>query len=355
MTYQHTKHWFVDENVHNLIGSPDIQEAAALLRAGETVAFPTETVYGLGASARSDEAVGAIFTAKGRPADNPLIVHIARADDVYNFTNAVPQAAETLIKHFWPGALAIILPHNETLSTKVTAGLKTVALRMPDHPVALALIEASGEPIAAPSANRSGRPSPTTAQHTKEDLEGRIAGILDGGATGLGLESTVIDCSGNVPVILRPGGVTKEQIEAVIGPVEVDAALLEDSQENQPRSPGMKYQHYAPEAPLTLIEGDEAFFHRCLEEEEKEGNRIGIIVTPGTSVEKIKAEKIYIVKSSEIEAIARELYSALRTFKRKDVDIILMRVVSKEHLGFAVMNRLIKAAGGRVRSQQNQE
>lgn len=352
VSYQHTKHWSVDKHVHNLINTLEIQEAAALLRSGETVAFPTETVYGLGASARSDAAVLSIFAAKGRPADNPLIVHIARAEDVYNFVKIVPEAAEVLMKAFWPGALTIILPHNYSLSTKVTAGLDTVGLRVPDHPVALALIEASGEPIAAPSANRSGRPSPTTAQHTMEDLDGRIAGIVDGGATGMGVESTVIDCSGEIPVILRPGGVTREQIESAIGPVQVDSSLLQTSDQEKPRSPGMKYQHYAPEAPLTLIEGNEDFFHRCIKEAQQSGSRVGIITAAGTGSVTGIAEQTFILKDNQVETIAREMYHALRSFRKQDVDIILMRVVPEEKLGFAVMNRLVKAADGRIRSQK---
>lgn len=349
MSYQHTKQWVVDNAVDNLSGSAEIQEAAALLREGKLVAFPTETVYGLGASARLDEAAASIFTAKGRPADNPLIVHISRQKDVYNFTNNVPEQAEILMKNFWPGPLTIILPHNGRLSTKVTAGLSTVGLRMPNHPVALALIEASGEPIAAPSANRSGRPSPTTAAHTAEDLNGRIAGIVDGGPTGMGLESTVIDCSGAVPMILRPGGVTKSQLEAVIGPVEVDNSLMENAGAAAPRSPGMKYRHYAPEAPLTLIDGDEEFFRRCVKEHQESGERVGLILLP--EMASLQADAVYILSDNKMETMARELYSALRTFKKNEVDQILMQAVPADELGFAVMNRLVKAAGGRIRSR----
>ncbi|WP_090844299.1 L-threonylcarbamoyladenylate synthase [Alkalicoccus daliensis] len=346
MSYQQTKYWSVDNIVDNLIESKEIQEAAAFLREGKLVAFPTETVYGLGASARSDEAVTSIFTAKGRPADNPLIVHISQQKDVYNFTKSVPEKAEKLMEKFWPGALTIILAHNGRLSTKVTAGLSTVGLRMPDHPVALALIEASGEPIAAPSANRSGRPSPTTAAHTAEDLQGRIAGIVDGGATGLGVESTVIDCSGELPIILRPGGVTQSQLEAVIGRVEVDQSLTEEA---APRSPGMKYKHYAPEAPLTLVDGDEDFFRSCVRKHKENGEKVGLILFPALA--SMEADAVYILSDNRIETTARELYSALRTFKKSEVDHILMQAVPADELGFAVMNRLVKAAGGRILTQ----
>ncbi|WP_147802734.1 L-threonylcarbamoyladenylate synthase [Alkalicoccus halolimnae] len=350
MAYQHTVHWVVDKHVDNLWKSPEIKEAAAKIAAGELVAFPTETVYGLGASARFDEAVKAIFQAKGRPADNPLIVHIAKTEDVNNYTNFVPDKAWKLIHSFWPGPLTIILRHNSTLSTSVTAGLDTVALRMPDHPVALALIAASGEPLAAPSANRSGRPSPTTAAHVAEDLDGRIAGILNGGATGVGLESTVIDCSAEEPVILRPGGVTRRQIEEIIGPVALDEALTEET--TAPRSPGMKYQHYAPEAPLTLVDGDDSFFHMCITEHRKAGERVGVIIQ-AADVGLTKADVEYVLPGKTEEEIARELYGALRTFKKTEVDHIFMRVLPAENIGFAIMNRLVKAAGGRIRSQHS--
>ncbi len=350
MTYQHTIHWSVDKGVSNLKESVEIKEAAQKLAAGELIAFPTETVYGLGASARSHAAVKSIFEAKGRPSDNPLIVHIARAEDVNNYVEEVPETAWKLMNSFWPGPLTIILRHNGVLSTSVTAGLTTVALRMPDHPVALALIEASGEPVAAPSANRSGRPSPTTAGHVREDLDGRIAGIVDGGATGVGLESTVVDCTQHPVMILRPGGVTKSQLEAVVGPVEVDPALQESAAEEAPRSPGMKYKHYAPEAPLTLIDGDKTFFHMCITEAKEKGSRIGVIVDKKEAAN-VEADKTYLLENSDGETVARELYAALRYFKKEDVDHIFMRVQPEDDIGFAIMNRLIKAAGGRILSQ----
>ncbi|NJP37378.1 L-threonylcarbamoyladenylate synthase [Alkalicoccus luteus] len=343
MDYQHTVHWSVD-NVGDKAFQSAVDEAGAMLRDGKLIAFPTETVYGLGADARSDAAVEAVFQAKGRPADNPLIVHIADEQDALLAAAAVTETAEKLMQAFWPGALTIILPHNGTLSTKVTAGLPTVGIRLPDHPAARAVIRASGCPVAAPSANRSGRPSPTRAVHVAEDLDGRIAGVLDGGPTGVGLESTVIDCTVEPPLILRPGGVTQKEIENVIGAVGVDPALAGDS---QPKSPGMKYRHYAPEAPLTLLDGSAAFMREQISASRERGERVGVILTKDLAGES-GAEREYVLPDGDPETVARELYHALRTFKQTEVDQIFMQVITGEDLGFAVMNRLVKAAGGRV-------
>ncbi|CAM3766825.1 L-threonylcarbamoyladenylate synthase [Alkalicoccus chagannorensis] len=353
MSYAQTKVWTVDEHVDNLVDSPAIQEAASLLRRGEVVAFPTETVYGLGASARMDEAVEAVFTAKGRPVDNPLIVHLAEAEDVDTWTTSVSEEARQLIRMFWPGPLTLILPHNGLFSENVTAGLSTVGLRMPDHPSALALIRASGEPLAAPSANRSGRPSPTTAQHVYDDLHGRIAGIVDGGATGVGLESTVLDCSGPVPVLLRPGGVTQAELESVVGPIDVDPSLFVTGDVQDPKSPGMKYRHYAPESPLTLVEGSAAFFHSCIRAHQRAGERVGVIVP--ASMAATPADEVYVLDGDEPEDTARGLYSALRTFKQDRIDHIFMRTLDPEDIGSAVMNRLIKASGGRIRRETEEQ
>ena len=244
-----TKVWKVDKYVDNLENNPQVVDAANFLRENEVVALPTETVYGLGGNAKSDVAVAKIFAAKGRPSDNPLIIHIAEKKQLSTFVAEVPDKAEVLMEAFWPGPLTIIFKKKEgVLAETATAGLATVAVRMPDHPVALALLKRCGLPIAAPSANSSGKPSPTNAQHVMDDLNGKIAGVIDGGATGIGVESTVIDCTEAIPVILRPGGVTKEQLEAVIGEVRVDAALTDEAA--RPKAPGMKYRHYAPNAPL---------------------------------------------------------------------------------------------------------
>ncbi len=264
------KHWIVENDVENNKSYPQIVEAARILQENEVVAFPTETVYGLGANAKSDAAVEKIFKAKGRPSDNPLIVHISNKNQLEGLVMSVPSSAEKLIEAYWPGPLTIIFNKKENvLSEKVTAGLDTVAIRMPDHPVALAIIEAAGLPIAAPSANRSGKPSPTTAQHVIDDLDGRIIGVVDGGETGVGVESTVVDCTGPVPIILRPGGVTKEQLQEVVGEIIVDPSLKEGK--GAPKSPGMKYTHYAPDAPVYLVEGNSAVIQNLVDEKRKEG------------------------------------------------------------------------------------
>lgn len=336
--------WMVDKTVDKKKGYPQLIEAAHLLAENEVVAFPTETVYGLGGNAKSDEAVRKIFGAKGRPNDNPLIVHIASMEQLNEITAEIPKLAEILIKEFWPGPLTLILEKKEgVLPNSVTAGLRTVGVRMPDHPVALELIRASGVPIAAPSANTSGKPSPTTAKHVSADLNGKIAGIVDGGPTGIGVESTVLDCTVPVPVILRPGGVTKEEIEAVIGPVTEDAALK--NQAVTPKSPGMKYTHYAPNAPLILIEGKREFFQQLVDQYQAEGKKVAVKV-PEEHADNYQAD--YLVCSgslANLHSIAAKLYDTLRTFNDLDVDLILAEVYPETGIGQAIMNRLHKAAG----------
>ncbi|KHE69210.1 L-threonylcarbamoyladenylate synthase, partial [Halobacillus sp. BBL2006] len=245
-----TKFWKPSQPLEN---NSSIEEAAQLLRNQHVVAFPTETVYGLGADATNEEAVQRIFEAKGRPSDNPLIVHVADIEQVEELAQNIPERAYQLMEAFWPGPLTLVLESNGVAAKNVTAGLSTIGIRMPDHPLALALLRNAGKPLAAPSANRSGRPSPTEAEHVWQDLNGRVSGILDGGATGVGVESTVLDCTSQPPVILRPGGVTKEDLEKILSKVDIDNALKDE--QRQPKSPGMKYTHYAPEAPLWLVEG----------------------------------------------------------------------------------------------------
>ncbi|MCE7792461.1 threonylcarbamoyl-AMP synthase [Salipaludibacillus sp. CUR1] len=349
MTYQHTRHWIVDKSVGNLENSPQIHEAAGFIKQNKVVAFPTETVYGLGGNAESDEAIDLIFQAKGRPSDNPLIVHIAEKEQLYRYVRSVSSQADKLIEAFWPGPLTIVLEHNGELSDKVTAGLPTVAVRMPDHPVASAIIKASGLPVAAPSANRSGRPSPTTAAHVTDDLHGRIAGVVDGGPTGVGVESTVVDCTNDEIVILRPGGITKEDLEKVAGPVTTDPALVEEDQ--APVSPGMKYTHYAPHAPLILVDGDRRFFAQKAEEARREGKKVGVLITD--EYEGMPADKeIRLGPSGDLPAVARRLYDSLRAFNQNEVDVIYAQVFPETELGGAIMNRLRKAAGGKIISQK---
>ncbi|MEH7125541.1 L-threonylcarbamoyladenylate synthase [Bacillus sp. JJ1773] len=342
-----TKRWSVDKYVDDLESYPQIAQAADLLKNNEVVAFPTETVYGLGGNAENSEAVAKIFAAKGRPSDNPLIIHIAEDQQLNDFAEDISDQAKLLIKEFWPGPLTLIFKKKEgMLSDQATAGLFTVAVRMPDHPVALAILKRSGLPIAAPSANRSGKPSPTAAEHVWEDLNGKIAGIVDGGQTGVGVESTVLDCTEEIPVILRPGAVTKEQIEAVIGEVSVDAALLDAGQ--APKSPGMKYRHYAPDAPLYLVDGSREFIQTLVDKKMEEGLTVGVLTTVENQA---FYQADYVVPCGQrenLETVASYLYEALRKFNNTNADIIYSEMFPNEGVGVAVMNRLLKAAGHRV-------
>ena len=338
--------WVVDNAVEIKKDYPQLQEAARLLRENEAIAFPTETVYGLGANAMNDEAIAKIFEAKGRPSDNPLIVHIGAKSQLMGIVREITPVAEELMKHFWPGPLTIILPKKDGISEKVTAGLDTVGVRMPDHPVALALIEAASVPVAAPSANRSGRPSPTLAHHVYEDLNGKIAGIVDGGATGVGVESTVVDCTSEVPTILRPGGITKEQLEAVIGTVSLDPALKDEKE--KPKAPGMKYTHYAPKAPLSIVEGSRDFIQQLVDKKKEEGYTVGVLTTE----EYQHVYKADMVLScgvrSDLASVATKLYDVLRTFDTSKVDVIFSESFPNEGIGNAIMNRLTKAAGHHI-------
>ncbi|MGG1229365.1 L-threonylcarbamoyladenylate synthase [Bacillus halotolerans] len=342
-----TKRWFVDVMDELSTNDPQIAQAAALLRGNEVVAFPTETVYGLGANAKSTDAVKKIYEAKGRPSDNPLIVHIADISQLDGLTGPAPDKAKILMKRFWPGALTLILPCTPgALSPRVTAGLDTVAVRMPDHPLALALIRAAGLPIAAPSANLSGKPSPTKAEHVAHDLDGRIAGLMDGGSTGIGVESTVLSCAGETPVLLRPGGITKEQIEAEIGPILVDKGLAD--QNEKPISPGMKYTHYAPSAPLVISEGSPERIQALIQEYQQGGKRVGVLTTEENadfySADYVKS----CGRRDQLETVAAALYDALRSFDEEKVDFIIAESFPDTGVGLAIMNRLMKAAGGRV-------
>lgn len=346
-----TKVWRVDKSVNNLPTYPQITEAAQILRDNELVAFPTETVYGLGANAKSDEAVKKIYEAKGRPSDNPLIIHISKPQDAQKYVDNIPETAQLLMEKFWPGPLTIIFKKKEGVISEVaTTGLPTVSLRMPEHPVALALIEASGLPIAAPSANISGKPSPTSFEHVYNDLNGKVAGIVDGGETGVGVESTVLDCTEATPVILRPGGVTKEELERVIGEVKVDPAL--HLQNEKPKAPGMKYTHYAPNAPLYLVEGPREFLQTLVKQNQSEGKKVGVITTE-ENLEFYQAD--YVISAgdrSKLETVAHHLYEVLRKFDSLDVNMILCEMFPTEGIGSAIMNRLMKAAGHKVISEK---
>lgn len=359
--------WKVDKYVDNLENNPHLVDAAKLLQENEVVALPTETVYGLGGNALKDEAVAKIFAAKGRPSDNPLIIHIADKAQLHEFVAEIPAKAEQLMEHFWPGPLTIIFKKKDgILSEKATAGLATVGVRMPDHPVALALLKKAALPIAAPSANSSGKPSPTNAEHVLDDLKGKIAGVVDGGPTGVGVESTVIDCTEEIPVILRPGGITKEQLEAVLGRVDIDPALekglsavfakgappseegLPEKDESKPRAPGMKYTHYAPEAPLYLVEGSREFLQKLVNEKRSEGLRVGVLTTE-EHADQYETDVVLVCgRRSEPETVAAALYETLRAFNHEKVDIIFSEMFAAEGVGYAIMNRLLKAAGNKI-------
>lgn len=330
-----------------------IQKAALILRSGGLVAFPTETVYGLGASALDAEAVTGIFRAKGRPQDNPLIIHVAEKETVYRLAARVPETAHRLMDAFWPGPLTIILPGGPEVLPEVSAGLSSVALRMPAHPVALELIKEAGVPVAAPSANLSGRPSPTTAGHVLEDLGEYIDAVLDGGPADMGIESTVLDLTAAVPVILRPGGVTPEEIARLIGELRVDpAAGGESALNSRPLSPGMKYRHYAPGAPVILIEGDPQQVAKRLAEliagYRAAGKRVGVLAYEETAGYYRQGEVVVAGKRREPAGVASRLYSVLRRFDELGVDVILAEGLEPTGLGLAIMNRLRRATGGNI-------
>ncbi|RHP81207.1 L-threonylcarbamoyladenylate synthase [Roseburia sp. AM59-24XD] len=332
----------------------ELEEACRILQKGGLVAFPTETVYGLGGDAMYSEASAKIYAAKGRPSDNPLIVHIADMDALEDIAQSVPEAAVKLADHFWPGPLTMIFPKKEAVPKSTTGGLETVAVRMPSHPVARALIRESGVYIAAPSANTSGRPSPTKAEHVKEDLDGRIDMILDGGAVGIGLESTIVDLSTGVPTILRPGYITGEMLEDVLGEVQVDPAIL--SQKMNPnivaKAPGMKYRHYAPKGQMTIIEGDTGKvvdeINRLVKEKTDEGCSVAVIATEETK-DAYACANVRSVGSRATEgSIAAGLYDILREMDHIGAEYIYAESFEKDTLGKAIMNRMLKAAAYHV-------
>jgi len=327
--------------------------AAHYLQRGMQIAFPTETVYGLGADATNDEAVLGIFKAKGRPSDNPLIVHIAQIEQLSALANISYELEEKLMDRFWPGPLTIILPVKaNVLSKHVTAGLNTVGLRMPDHPISLALIAESKKPIAAPSANRSGRPSPTQAKHVYEDLNGKIAGIVDGGMTGVGLESTVVVVENEATIrVLRPGGITKEMIEHACPEANIIVEADEETQE-APRSPGMKYTHYAPKGSLTIVKGHIDKVASYINSKIADANmphKVGVLTfDEHVSHYNNQARIISLGSKDRLDQASSRLYDALRTFDEYQVDIIWSEATHKNGLGYALMNRLVKAAGHQI-------
>lgn len=323
-----------------------VTEAGRLLRAGELVAFPTETVYGLGANGLDSDAAAKIYQAKGRPSDNPLILHIADKDDILPLTTELPENARALMDAFWPGPLTLVVKRSELVPRLVAGGLDTVAVRLPDAEIARSLIRAAGVPIAAPSANLSGKPSPTTARTVAEDMDGRIAMIVDGGACPIGVESTIVDCTSPIATVLRPGGITVEMLEDVLGAVEIDKGLTDESV--RPKAPGMKYRHYAPDAETILIEGTAGECRTLLAEEVKQainaGKRVGVLASVDTNV----PEGAITVRYADKAELANLLYDTLRSFDDAGAEVIYLEGVDTAGIGLAVMNRLRKASGNRI-------
>lgn len=365
----------------------ELFEAARILKEGGLVAFPTETVYGLGGNALDGDAARRIYEAKGRPSDNPLIAHISSMEELAPLVSRIPEAGQILAEKFWPGPLTMIFPKSDQVPLSTTGGLDTVAVRMPDDPVAQKLIRLAGVPVAAPSANTSGRPSPTTADHVWQDLNGKIEMIVDGGPVGIGVESTIVDVTGPVPVILRPGFITQEMLDELFGHVEMDPAITGPMKEGiHPKAPGMKYRHYAPKGQLTLVElteetvkalytpgsslysqvsrimadrgrswglDPESFYmawqvNRLAEEKEKEGCQVGVICTEETRDVYTAAVKRSIGRRSSADSVAHNLYAVLREFDDLGVDYIFSESFARDHLGQAIMNRLSKAAGYQI-------
>lgn len=332
----------------------DFAEAVEILRKGGLVAFPTETVYGLGGDALDETAAARIYAAKGRPSDNPLIVHIADTKALYELASEVPESALVLAEKFWPGPLTMILKKRDTVPAGTTGGLDTVAIRMPSDEVARMLIQESGCYIAAPSANASGRPSTTKAEHVYEDLNGKIEMILDGGAVTIGLESTIVDLSGEIPMILRPGYISLEDLKPYLPGIIYDKAVIAKQPEKNvvAKAPGMKYRHYAPKGELTIVEGDSRDVIQKINEEvavqKANGKKVAVLATEETKGF-YDSDRIKVVGSRNAEeTIAAHLFECLREFDAEGVTCIYSESFEAGNLGQAIMNRLLKAAGYRV-------
>jgi L-threonylcarbamoyladenylate synthase len=326
-----------------------IRQASKIIKSGNLVAFPTETVYGLGANALDPKSVKKIFEAKGRPSDNPLIIHISDVADLAILTNHIPNTAYKLIERFWPGPLTLVLTKSRIIPKVTTGGMNTVAIRMPENKIAHALIRESGVPIAAPSANVSGRPSPTISEHVAKDLSGKINMIIDGGRTKIGIESTVVDLSRKTPMLLRPGSVTLEQLQDVIGKIAIHPTIQERKTKSVHRSPGMKYRHYSPDAKIILIEGPKdkanAKILQLLSQFKKQGKKVDIMSTAKNAY---KSNSTIFV-GSDFDSIAANLFKTLREFDTRKVDIVLAHGISRKGLGLGIMNRLGKAAYKKIK------
>ena len=326
-----------------------VKKAAEIIKRGGLVAFPTETVYGLGANGLDENAVPKIYEAKGRPSDNPLILHISKLDEIEDIVKEIPKSALILAEEFWPGPLTMVFKKSERIPYRTTGGLESVAIRMPSNKIARELIKTAGVPIAAPSANSSGRPSPTKASHVVYDLDGKIDMVIDGGEVDIGIESTIVDVTGEVPVILRPGFITEEMLSEAIGRVEIDEVVksLSPDKDLKPKAPGMKYRHYAPRGKMAIYKGSHSKVVERINEEisKLEGKKTGVLATDETK-SYYKADIIISLGSREDgESIAHNLFDALRKFDDEDVEFIYSEGFDENKLGFAIMNRLHKSAG----------
>jgi L-threonylcarbamoyladenylate synthase len=340
------------KNLEQHIDEAAIREAGQIIRDGGLVAFPTETVYGLGGDALNPDSSRKIYAAKGRPSDNPLIVHICRLEDLSVIARDIPPQAEKLAKRFWPGPLTMILNKSDAVPKETTGGLSTVAVRFPSHPVALALISEAGGFVAAPSANTSGRPSPTLGKYVYEDMNGKIEMLLDGGQVGIGVESTIIDLTEQTPVILRPGYITQEMLEEELGEVCLDPTMFSVAQGQAPKAPGMKYKHYAPKGELTIVSGTPEQVTERIQKElaakKAQGFRTGVIATQ-------EEQHLYLADSvkvtgsrDDLAAVARDLFRLLREFDDEGIEFMYVEAFPERGIGQALMNRMLKAAGHRV-------
>ena len=335
-----------------------IARGGEILKNGGLVAFPTETVYGLGGNALDPKASMKIYAAKGRPSDNPLIVHIADIRDLDKIVTEVPEKARILAEKYWPGPLTMILPKADIVPKETTGGLDSVAVRFPSDRIAQELILAAGGYVAAPSANTSGRPSPTTAGHVAEDLGEAIDMIIDGGQVNIGLESTIVDFTEDIPVVLRPGYISLEMLREVLGEVRMDKGLLITDSSVRPKAPGMKYRHYAPKADLSIVEGPQEEVIDCINRLTREaaakGLKAGIIATDETRAQYASGLVLSIGSREEEETIAHHLYEVLRDFDEAEVNVIYSEAFYTPRMGQAIMNRLLKAAGHKIIKTQEE-
>ncbi len=342
----------IDENNIDEKAKEALKKAGQILLDGGLVAFPTETVYGLGGDGRNPDSSKKIYAAKGRPSDNPLIVHIWQVEDLYKVASDVPEAAIKLAKAFWPGPLTMILNKSDLIPLETTGGLETVAVRMPSNKIAAQMIREGGGFIAAPSANTSGRPSPTVAKYCIEDLDGKVDMIIDGGQVGIGLESTIVDLTSDEPMILRPGYITADMLKEVLGTISIDRTIIDSTSTQKPKAPGMKYKHYAPKGDLAIVQGSQAAVVEYINSKSKEagaaGKKVGIIGTDATK-DLYEADIVKSVGNRDDEStVAHELFKVLREFDDENVDVMYSEAFDDSGIGQAIMNRLLKAAGHNV-------